>query len=628
MNNEHFQCKKAPGKDFMKIILLLIVVITFNNTTAQDFQRVEKLANIEHVTSNNGVAVADYDQDGYLDIFITGYKQFDSSDGTTWNRLLKNNGDGTFTDVTLEAGFGDQFINEGIPATMGEKLGASWGDYDNDGFPDLFLANSRKDQLYHNNGDGTFTDVTEQAGVSGCSECYSSCGLWWDYDRDGDLDLYVNNLKGANIMYTNIGNGRFVNITEPIGLGGWGVTWASVALDVGRDGFLDLYAINDTQENQFWENRNGRFNEASKAYRLNDPGAGMGVTIGDYNNDGFFDIYITNIYSHHPNPLFTNNGNQRFIDLAVENGVDNTGWGWGTKFFDYDHDGDEDLYATNGVPSSEYFWDFVQQDENNFFFKNMRKEGTESFIDWSVESGADGAANGRGLEVFDYDNDGDLDIIVANMEEPPYLYRNDMIKDNQPSSRNWLKISLEGTISNRNAFGTEVKATIDGTSYYRYHHGAGIFGQSIQPVHFGVGAADMVDELLITWPTGEKEIFYNVTVNQTLHIKESEKLVITGIKEDFPDRPFDVYNYPNPFYTSTTIYFELAKPGILHFKIFSISGKELFYATPANHETGSLEISWNGTDKNGFNIPPGVYFYIADFKNHRIHGKLLKLNVP
>jgi len=520
MNGIQFQRVIKIG--YKLVALLLLLALTFNVIQAQNFSRVEEEANINHITSNNGVSVADFDQDGDLDVFLTGYKQFNPEDETTWNRLLRNDGDGKFTDVTLEAGFGDQFVNDGLPASLGEKLGASWGDYDNDGFPDLFLANSRLDQLYHNQGNGTFIDVTAQAGVAGCNECYSSTGLWWDYDKDGDLDLYVNNLKGANRMYDNLGDGTFRDITIQTGLGGWGVTWASVTLDVGRDGFVDLYAINDTQENQFWENRGGRLNEVGKAYRLNDPGAGMGVTIGDYNNDGFFDVYITNIYSHHPNPLFTDNGNRKFINLAVENGVENTGWGWGTKFFDFDHDGDEDLYAVNGVPESDYIYDFEQQDENNFLFKNLRKEGVENFADWSVESGTNGSANGRGVEVFDYDRDGDLDILVANMSEAPYLYRNETIGRDEVQANGWLQIILEGTVSNRSAFGTELKASIGEHAYYRYYQGAGIFGQSIKPVHFGFGSEETLDELTITWPNGENETIYDIPLNQTIKIKEGE----------------------------------------------------------------------------------------------------------
>ena len=245
---------------------------------AQAFKDIAADVGLDIVTKNNGVAVADYDNDGDLDLFFTGFYSFDANDETTWNRLMRNNGDGTFEDVTMEAGFTNQYINMDVTASLGEKMGASWGDYDNDGYADIFLTNSRLDQLYHNNGDGTFTDVTEEAGVEGCSICYSGGGMWFDHDRDGDLDLYMSNLKGPNYMYENLGDGTFTNIAPRFRTtGSGGVTWTSVALDVGKDGFLDIYNANDTQINEFFENRSGlSYNETSRAYRIADEGAGMG----------------------------------------------------------------------------------------------------------------------------------------------------------------------------------------------------------------------------------------------------------------------------------------------------------------------------------------------------------------
>ena len=606
--------------------MLLIITPIAIDAIAQNFVRVELESGFGHINESNGVAVADYDQDGDIDVFFTGMFSFNPEDESTWNRLMRNNGHGIFEDVTVASGFVVQFVNPGVTSGHGDKLGASWGDYDNDGFPDLFLANIQKDQLYHNKGDGTFVDVTERAGVAGTADRYSSSGLWWDHDRDGDLDLYVNNLKGANTMYENRGDGYFFDITAATGLGGFGVTWASVAIDVGNDGFLDLYNANDTQENQFFESRAGVFfNEASKALRLNDEGAGMGLAVGDYNNDGFFDIYVSNIFNYHPNPLFTyNNINRRFEDLAVEMGVDNAAWGWGTKFFDCDHDGDEDLYVVTGVMSKSTINNEIQVDENNFFFKNLFMEGTEGFQNWSVESTVDGEARGRGLETFDCDGDGDLDMVVANVEVPAYLYRNELITDSKTELTNWLQIWLEGTASNRDAFGTEVKIAVEGKSYYRWHHGAGIFGQSITPVHFGVGSAQMIDEIQVSWPLGKVEYIYNVPVNQTIRMREGENSMVTGLEDELEERLLKVYNYPNPFSNSTTLHFELASSGNLNVKIFSISGKELYNTTRTSYKAGSVDITWSGEDIKNVLLPPGIYFYTADFENQSFTGKLLK----
>jgi len=513
-----------------KNTLLILTIFFLQISFAQHFQRVETEAQLDHAVKMNGVAVADYDQDGDLDIFFTGIENFKLNNDSTWSRLFQNQGDGTFEDVTIEAGFGIQYVNEGLKAERGEKMGAAWGDYDNDGFPDLFLANSREDQLYRNNGDGTFEDVTAQAGVEGCNVCYSASGTWFDHDRDGDLDLYVSLVNDANIFYKNNGDGTFEDITNAAGVGGERmITWTTVALDVGKDGYLDIWNINDTQINEFFENRSGQhYNEASRAYRLDDEGAGMGVAIGDYNNDGFFDAYVTNIFSHHPNPLFQNTGNRRFSNKAEDMGVEDAGWAWGTHFFDYDHDGDEDLAIVNG-PIDKLTGD-VQENIDNFFFKNMLTEGTMTFVDESQSSGFIGKAKGKGLEVFDYDMDGDLDLLVANMEEAPYFFKNTTIDNDQPITQNWFQLDLEGVASNRNAFGTEVRIIIGEKSYYRFHHGAGIFGQSIKPVHFGIGDVTIIDEIQISWLTGKTEAIYEVPANQILHFEEGSG---TELKENF-----------------------------------------------------------------------------------------------
>ncbi|MDH3243514.1 MAG: FG-GAP-like repeat-containing protein [Saprospiraceae bacterium] len=605
-------------------MVLVTALMSVFTTTGQDFIRMEGEVGLVQARNSNGVAVADYDNDGDLDIFLVGYHSFVPSEDSTWNRLFRNDGHGAFEDVTLESGFDRQFTNMDVPAARGEKMGASWGDFDNDGFADIFLTNSREDQLYHNNGDGTFTDVTMQAGVQGCHNCYSASGLWWDHDRDGDLDLYVSILNGENIMYENLGDGTFRDVTRQTGLAGAGITWTSVALDVGKDGFLDLYLANDTQINQFFENRSGLvYNEATRAYRLDDEGAGMGIAVGDYNNDGLFDIYVTNIFNHHPNPLFKNLGNRRFEDVAQAIGVENSGWGWGTHFFDCDLDGDEDLAAVNGVFDKQYIDGVEQQDVGNFFFRNMLiEDGTVGFIDWSEESGTDGDEPARGLEVFDYDMDGDLDMLVANVESTPYLFRNEAIGPNRDNDKNWIQIKLEGTISNRNAFGTEIKITIGESSYYRWYHGAGFFAQSIKPVHFGLGEADRVDKIEVTWPSGMVETIEGVNANQVIEIVEGSGLV-TNIHET---SEFIIYGkvFPNPFIDKTRFDFSFSQTGEAYLRIFSVYGQEVYREQRALDGSGSMQIDW-GTSESTGSAPPGVYYYLLELNGQEISGKLSKL---
>lgn len=605
----------------LKLILNLLILP--NLLLGQAFKDVADEANLGHISSNNGLAVADYDLDGDLDVMLMGYRSFDVNNDSTWNRLLRNEGDGTFADVTVAAGFGQQFVNADIRASSGEKMGASWGDYDNDGYPDLFLTNSREDQLYHNEGDGTFIDVTETAGVAGCHECYSGSSLWWDHDRDGDLDLYVSILNGANIFYENKGDGTFRNATNQWQLGGFGVTWTSVALDIGRDGFLDLYNVNDTQINELYENRTGlRYNETSRAYRVADEGAGMGVAIGDYNNDGFFDIYVTNIYNHHPNPLLKNTGNRRFENVAAEMGVENTGWGWGTHFFDFDHDGDEDLYAVNGVVSKQYIDGIEQVDEPNFFFKNTLIEGEEGFLDWSAESGTNAWARARGMEVFDYDGDGDLDILVANVESKPYLFRSETIGLGEAMGKNWLQVKLEGTVSNRNAFGTEIRVTINNQTYYRYHHGAAFFGQSIKPVHFGLGAATNIDTLVVIWPNMEKEIFTNIATNQLIKVVQGGSL--TNVLNLQTPNVGQIITSPNPFQDGVKISVQTEIKGKYHFQIFSAYGQLVHQHSGAHTKGSEIEFQWDGNNLNGSRISAGIYLVVANFSGKLFNAKIIK----
>ncbi len=532
---------------------------------------------------------------------------------------MKNNGDGTFSNVTIEAGFDIQYINEGLYAQRGEKMGAAWGDYDNDGYPDLFLANSRLDQLYHNNGDGTFTDVTAQAGVEGCNVCYSSSGLWWDHDRDGDLDLYVSVLNNENIMYQNNGDGTFTNITELTGLKGAdnAITWAAVAIDAGRDNILDLYCMNDTQANEFFENRSGqKYNESALAYRIADEGASMGTAIGDCNNDGRFDIYITNIYNHLPNPLFIDKGNRRYENKAKAYGVENTGWGWGTTFLDYDHDGDEDLAAVNG-PIDELYG-AVQPDIDNVLFKNMLLEEDMHFNDVSAETGFLGKAKSKGLEAFDYDQDGDLDLVVANMEEGCYFFENDAVENN---AGGWLQVKLQGTTSNRDAFGTTVKIRMGDRWLHRYHHGAAIFGGSIKPVHFGVGAATVIDEIRFTWLTGITEAIYDVPVNQTISFTEGSGTMVEETLDSIPTGGAIVEQHlakPNPFMEETTLHFELARAGTLELRVFSSIGKLVYEGNAELVEPGELELPF------GAGFAAGVYFYEASMGGKVMTGRVVK----
>lgn len=580
---------------------------------AQSFELVTDQSGLSLPIRANGVAVADYDLDGDLDVYFVAISQYDEADLTTWNRLYSNNGDGTFSDVTLEAGVLST-LNGHPWSAMGNKFGAAWGDFNNDGYPDLFLTNVGPDELYRNNGDGTFTDVTVAAGVAGDDTSHNSSALWWDYDLDGDLDLYVSAWIGPNRMFENRGDETFIDVTAASALGDDGRTWTSLPIDANNDGLLDLYVVNDFGANKFYLSLgNKTFREATAQFGLEDEGHGMGVALGDYDNNGFFDIYLTNIQGLNPptpNPLFSNTGQGTFVNMSSAAGVEEAGWAWGTEFFDCDHDGDEDLYVVNGF--------MIEPGENSFFVNG----GSGNYLNRSTESGADGSAEARGLVVFDYDGDGDLDMLVANFREAPSLYRNVTAK------QNWLQVELEGAVSNRNAFGAIVRVTANGKTYHRSNNGVDFLGQSILPLHFGLGNAQVAEEVVVTWPTGENQIFQNLWVNRTIRIKEGEG-IITSVTppavELTPDSFQLLGNFPNPFNASTVVEFALPDPGSVDLRIYNLLGQELFSVRLNGLDAGSHRFRWNGTDRNGNPLGSGFYLYNIVYQDAVRTGKILYL---
>ena len=601
------------GNKLSVFYLQLAVCVGFCNVApCQQFELVSSFGEQSELTKSNGVAVADYDLDGDLDIFIVAFDSFDKNDRSTWNRLLRNERGLAFSDVTISAGFTQQhrMSSAGI---NGIKLGASWGDYDNDGYPDLFLSNFGRDELWRNNGDGSFTNVTFESGVRGCNDCYSVNGLWWDYDIDGDLDLYVSDWLKANRLYQNNGDGSFTDVTEESGLGDTGNTWTSLPIDVNGDGFQDIYVINDFGNNHFYlNNEGGDFIESTAEYGLEDNGEGMGGDICDYNNDGLFDIYLTNIFALQPNPFFIKKTDGRFKEMAKELGIDSAGWAWGTKFFDADHDMDEDMYVVTGNELS------GSEDLNMFFeFENGK------FHDISSEIGVNNNLDARGLEVFDYDKDGDLDMLVSNWNGHLLLYKNQSLVVDR-DKKNWIQIALEGTVSNRSAFGSMVRIKAGGTYQYRWHDGANFLGQSIIPLHAGLGSNASVEEIMVTWPNGVSEVVEDIPANKTITLKEGSVGLVTSINHEdtFVDYSFRIIkNYPNPFDDLFCLELFIPKPGSIEWFIYESSGKEIYRQHVTATTSGEFMLS--GTERLQ-NWRPGIYFFKMKYRNEIVNGKMIK----
>ena len=607
-----------PALCRMKAILysfiLFFIFSAPERLIAQSFHLKTDVAGISNngVRDLNGVSVADYDGDGDLDIYMVSYWQYSELLPRTWNRLFQNQGDGTFLDVTDEAGVHSK-VSGYDRGGMGNKFGASWGDYDNDGDPDLFLTQIGPNILYKNNGDGTFTEVTREAGLFLDDPGHASSSLWWDFDIDGDLDLYVSVWGGpdrSNYFYENMGDGTFADITALTGTGDAGYTWTTVPIDGNNDGLFDLYVVNDFGANTFYVNQGDKtFSEATAEFGLEDEGHGMGVTTGDYNNDGFFDIYLTNIAEHYPNPLFLNTGTGSFVNKAEELNVHDAGWAWGTEFFDCDNDGDLDLYVANGF--------LVEPGTNHLFTNQLVEQNVPTFQDVSSASGTNGGAEARGLVVFDYDNDGDKDMLVANWREAPYLYTN------EGASKNWLKIELEGTRSNRNGVGSMVKLTTPlGKIAYRLYTGVDFLGQSIQPIHFGLGGEREVSELEVTWPNGSIDRVELIPANQSIRIREGQGLFTTTSTE-VPDvnAGFLVRNiYPNPFQSSATITVNVPASGSISVELFNLLGQELFAIAPRSVTAGEHTLKLSPEDQLPYS---GLYLYRVTYDTHVLTGTVV-----
>jgi hypothetical protein len=569
--------------------------------SAQPFAYRTFLAGLGSTTGGNGVAVADYNGDGHPDLYVVSREAYDPARSVTWNRLYANRGDGTFTDRTVQAGVPGS-AGLGLPNTAGNgaKLGAAWGDYDGDGDPDLFLTNAGPDQLYRNNGDGTFTDVTAQAGVAGGATQLSTSGLWFDADGDGDLDLHVGVWEDyapaglprrlANRLHRNNGDGTFTDIATDAGLGDTGKTYMTLPLDANGDGAPDLYNANDFGANRLFVNDGaGRFTEQTTAYGLDDAGEGMGLALGDPTGDGRADLYLTNRADapEQSNPLFVGLPGGGFADRSAEAGVGETGWSWGAAFLDLENDGDEDLFVANG---------YVAADTRNALFVN---DGAFPYVERAADWAVDALDAARGVAVFDADFDGRLDLLVANVSRAPHLY------GNRSAAGRWLAVALDGQAPNTDALGAVVEVEAGGRTYTRWHHGAQFLGQNLTTVHVGLGAATAVTRVTVRWPGGGTDEATGLQPDQRIRIRQGVGLV-EGLPVDASPRPDRaaprLAAFPNPTAGSVRFRVDGGAPGLSRLCIADVLGRLVRCL-----DVGSEGVVWDGRDALGQRVVPGVY---------------------
>ena len=538
---------------FLFIILLIYplfsaAAIQFVDVTEEagiDFHHINGAEGAFHLpeTLGAGGAFFDADNDGFLDVYLVNSGYWDKP---AVGALYRNNRDGTFTDITTAA----RVENRG---NYGQ--GAACADYNNDGNVDLYVTNFGANVLYQNNGDGTFTDVTVSAGVSEPGWSSSACFL--DYNADGYLDLFVVNylvysldvpylpcgedgiqtychpslFEGApDTLYRNNGDGTFTDVSQATGVGGIGGMFHGkglgvVSADFNNDGAPDLYVANDDTRNDFfYNNGDGMFSEISLlagcAYSFNGIAqAGMGVAVADYNADSWLDIFVTNL-SYETNALYRNNGDGTFTDVIYEAHLGKESFlfvGFGTGFFDADNDGWQDIFIVNGhiLDNIEDTHDVLTYRQPDQLFRN---KGDGTFQEVSESAGAyfQRAAVSRGALFGDYDNDGDVDLLVTQSNGPATLLENKTEAQN-----NWMSVKTVGVISNRDGIGTRIAVTTDEhTQIQEINPGASYLSSHDPRCHFGLGTHTSIDRLEVRWQSGVVQVFENLPANQSHTVSE------------------------------------------------------------------------------------------------------------
>ncbi|MDG5491716.1 FG-GAP-like repeat-containing protein [Psychroserpens sp. SPM9] len=524
----------------------------------------------------NGVSFCDFDNDGWDDITLA------TADGDGV-RFLKNV-NGSFVDVNLGLGY-----------LSYETKSVTWVDFDNDGDKDLFVTSETEgNKLIENLGDMTFQDITSTTGMS-TNNLYTYGASWGDYNNDGFLDVFLSNrtLIVPNKLYRNNGNGTFSDVSLFSGIDPNPLfSFCSAFLDINNDGFQDIYVSNDKLSflNKLYKNNgDGTFEDISMSSGTDISADAMSVTVGDYNKDGWFDIYVTNTQGG--NYLLRNNGDETFTNVAGPTGTSFNSIGWGAVFFDADNNTDLDLYvsgefdgSTGGYLSAAFYqnngnYTFAL---NNSCFPNDNRESYSNAIG-------------------DIDNDGFMDVVVTNSDDMDvFLWKNMTV-----NTSNWIKLNLTGTISNTDGIGSRIELSVNGQKQYGYTHlGEGYMSQNSKTKHFGLHDATVIDYIKITWLSGIEETYYNIPANQTLNLIEGSTLSVDTHQESIS------YVFPNPVKDVFKIYGEATIKSITIVDVLGRKVKEV--SNPVNN---TINVS---------TLNPGHYMLIVETNDGKINHKFIK----
>ncbi|NIR52322.1 T9SS type A sorting domain-containing protein [candidate division KSB1 bacterium] len=550
----------------------------------------------------------------------------------------------TFVDISANV--------DTLTSIEGGVAGSAWGDFNNDGYQDLYLATKGLNLLYRNNSDGTFTDVTNASGMQDTSK--SKAGTWGDFNNDGLLDLYVSNNAGhPNRLYRNDGGGNFTDIAVSAGVNdssfAQGVAWA----DYDADSDLDFCLIQDDIEDRLFRNDgNGIFTDVAPSFGMDSPWAAYGISWLDFNNDNHLDLYVTNcetrVGDFWTNLLYRNNGDGSFTNVSSDTGLDYFGASQGAFAFDFGNDFDIDILVVNS-------------DGGDSFLLYENSDG--AFTEISAQAGLVNVGVLFSVTSGDYDNDGDLDLLVGGLQNASRLFQNqgdgrfedvseqielpmpddplfssvtsaDINNDgfldllmadersraflfrNQPpnsiAGNHWLIVKLKGVQNNSFGIGAKITAIAQDLRQFRYVvAGSGLYSENMLPVHFGFANRNVVDSLIVLWPNNLADTLYNVAVNQIIEIEEG------GLLTDVPDvevadtpKSFELaQNYPNPFNASTTIQYRLSENALVSLSIYNLIGERIRQYRIGTRTPGDHTLSWNGKTDDGREMPSGIYFY-------------------
>jgi len=542
-----------------------------------------------------GVSFFDFDGDGLDDV------SFSSKDN---NQLMIYKNTGTsFSLITEQLGI---FDSSDVRTIL-------WADYDNDGDKDLFLATTGSSDKLYRNDQNNFINVSLQSGISPVTN-YSTAAAWADYDNDGDIDLYVcvRDDLNPNILYQNQGDGTFIDITDVAGVGDtiggtsfFKIPLAVSFLDYNNDYLQDIYIANDKHYGNtlYKNNGDGTFTDISAESNTDVSIDGMGVAIGDYDNNGYQDIYSTNTAAG--NVLLKNNGDGTFTEIAEQLNVTVNKTCWGANFFDFDNDTDLDLYVS-AMPEVGYTGE-------NELFENMN-DGT--FQKLSLPGLNTENLKSHGNAVADFNNDGFIDIAVINgLPDYSSLWRN------SGNANNWIKLKLEGVISNRDGIGSRIDVYIGTNHFIRSTHcGHSYLSQNSSIQTIGVGTATIVDSILIRWPAGTVDVIRNINVNRIYLVEEGTSVTDVREKENSPTSYALLQNYPNPFNPSTNINYSLAEAAVVKMAVYNLLGQQVAVILDEFREAGLHSVTFNASE-----LPSGTYFYTIGTPQFKQTKKMLFL---